>query len=96
MCINGYWKISVLPASTDTGVSFILVLIFLLQKVIKLGNAVGLLYQSPPPLYLSTARSCAFAKANINNMITSVRMLRFIVFFIKNKNSQYQNDDGLN
>ena len=31
---------------------------FSLQNCIKFGNAVGLPYQSPPPLYFKTASSC--------------------------------------
>jgi hypothetical protein len=40
-----------------TGSVFILVLMFALQYLIKLGNEVGLAYQSPPPLYFTKAIS---------------------------------------
>jgi hypothetical protein len=48
-----------LPVSTVSGCGVILVWILALQNAIKLGNAVVLLYQSPPPLYFKIASSCA-------------------------------------
>ena len=65
-------KISILPASTTSGLVFIFVLMLLLQYAIKFGNAVGLLYQSPPPPYFKTANCCEnmipeIEKKKINN-----------------------------
>src|SRR5680860_192311 len=52
-----------LPTSTVSGFSVIFVPILALQNRIRFGRDVGLLYQSPPPLYFSTAISWALAIA---------------------------------
>ena len=53
----GKLKRSLLPTDTDVGFFEIRVFIFLFENSIKFGIAVGLAYQSPPPLYFNTATS---------------------------------------
>src|SRR6056297_1936658 len=50
---------ALLATSTVAGCSFKRVPILLLQNRIRLGTAVGLAYQSPPPLYFRIPISCA-------------------------------------
>jgi hypothetical protein len=55
--MKGYENKSGLLGSTVAGFALILVFIFELQNLIKLGREVGLAYQSPPPLYFNKAIS---------------------------------------
>ena len=52
-----------LPTATVAGFLAMVVFEFEFVKAIKLGRAVGLEYQSPPPLYFKMAISCAFVKS---------------------------------
>ena len=63
--MKGYENKSGLLGSTVAGFGFILVFIFELQNLIKLGREVGLAYQSPPPLYFNKAISWAWLTEEI-------------------------------
>ena len=69
-----------LATSTVSGSGSILVLIWVLQNAIKLGKAVGLEYQSPPPPYFRMATCCAYAKDSEQQKSKHIKNVRLFMY----------------